>query len=171
MHILGVNMPDHKLVRHTLTYFFGIGKHTSHRICARMHVHDRCKVKDLTPQQVTALTAFLNAPSSAPPPTPAPLAGISYQPPPVGKPLNATSAPRRSPEEHNDPLKSLRIESDLKREVRENIMHHRLIGSYVGRRHALQLPVRGQNTQSNMHTAKKLNRIERNLEPRRSKRF
>ena len=135
-----------------------------------MHVHDKCKVKDLTPQQVTALTAFLNAPSSAPPPVHTPLAGINYKPPPVGTPLEAIK-PRRSPEDYHDPLKSLRIESDLKREIRENIMHHRLIGSYVGRRHALQLPVRGQNTQSNMKTAKRLNRIERNLEPRPNKRF
>ncbi|KAI0819128.1 hypothetical protein BC629DRAFT_1278910 [Irpex lacteus] len=171
MHILGVNMPDHKLVKHTLTYFFGIGKHTSARICARMHVHDKCKVKDLTSQQVTALTAFLNAPSSSPLPAHAPLAGINYHPTAVGKPLNALPQPRRSPEDYNDPLKTLKIESDLKREVRENIMHHRLIGSYVGRRHALQLPVRGQNTQSNMKTAKRLNRIERVLEPRKSKRF
>jgi small subunit ribosomal protein S13 len=136
-----------------------------------MQVHDKCKVKDLTPHQVTALTAFLNAPSSAPLPAHMPLAGIHYQPPPAAKPLYPVAQPRRPLDQRNDPLKNLRIESDLKREIRENIMHHRLIGSYVGRRHALQLPVRGQNTQTNMKTAKKLNRIERVLEPRKNKRF
>ncbi|KAI0345362.1 mitochondrial 30S ribosomal protein S13 [Trametopsis cervina] len=171
MHILGVNMPDHKLVKQTLTYFFGVGKHTSHRICARVQIHDKCKVKDLTPQQVTALTAFLNAPSSAPRPAHMPVAGINFVPPPPSKPINAIPQPRRSPDAHKDPLKDLKIESDLKREIRENILHHRLIGSYVGRRHALQLPVRGQNTQSNTKTARRLNRIERVLETRQNKRF
>jgi len=58
-------------------------------------------------------------------------------------------------------LKSLKIEGELKRDMRENIAHHRLIGSYVGRRHAMHLPVRGQRTKSNARTARKLNRIER----------
>lgn len=61
----------------------------------------------------------------------------------------------------SDPLLGIRLETDLKREMRENIAHQRMIGSYVGRRHAQGLPVRGQNTQNNAHTARKLNRIER----------
>ena len=60
-----------------------------------------------------------------------------------------------------DPLKSLKIESEAKRVVRENIAHLRMIGSYVGKRHAMGLPVRGQNTQSNAKTARKLNRVGR----------
>jgi small subunit ribosomal protein S13 len=60
-----------------------------------------------------------------------------------------------------DPLRWLRIEADLKREMRENIAHQRMIGSYVGKRHAMGLPVRGQNTQTNARTARKLNRVER----------
>lgn len=60
-----------------------------------------------------------------------------------------------------DPLKDLKIESELRREIRENIGHQRMIGSYVGRRHAMHLPVRGQNTQSNAKTAKKLNQLDR----------
>jgi len=60
-----------------------------------------------------------------------------------------------------DPLRSLKIETELKREMRENIAHQRMIGSYVGKRHAMGLPVRGQNTQSNARTARRLNRIER----------
>lgn len=60
-----------------------------------------------------------------------------------------------------DPLRWLKIEADLKREMRENIAHQRMIGSYVGRRHAMGLPVRGQNTQTNARTARKLNRVER----------
>lgn len=60
-----------------------------------------------------------------------------------------------------DPLKNLKIESELRRTIRENIAHQRMIGSYVGRRHAMHLPVRGQNTQSNAKTAKKLNQLDR----------
>jgi len=60
-----------------------------------------------------------------------------------------------------DPLNDLKIESELRREIRENIAHQRMIGSYVGRRHAMHLPVRGQNTQSNAKTAKKLNQLDR----------
>ena len=60
-----------------------------------------------------------------------------------------------------DPLLKLKVESELRREVRENIAHQRMIGSYVGRRHAMGLPVRGQNTRNNAKNAKKFNRIER----------
>lgn len=61
----------------------------------------------------------------------------------------------------SDPLRGIKVESELRREVRENIAHQRMIGSYVGKRHAMKLPVRGQNTQSNAKTARKLNRVER----------
>lgn len=49
------------------------------------------------------------------------------------------------------------IESDLRKQIRANIVHHRAIGSYVGRRHAMGLPVRGQKTRSNAMTARRLN--------------
>ncbi|KAJ7172269.1 hypothetical protein C8R46DRAFT_894617, partial [Mycena filopes] len=103
----GVNLPDRHLVKFALTQFYGIGHHTAARICARFQMHDACKVRDLTPLQVTALAA------------------------------------------------------ELKQEIRENIAHQKMIGSYVGRRHAMALPVRGQTTQNNARTAKKLNRVER----------
>jgi len=60
-----------------------------------------------------------------------------------------------------DPLKGMKIESELRTEIRENIARQRMIGSYVGKRHVMGLPVRGQNTQSNRKTARKLNRLER----------
>lgn len=58
-------------------------------------------------------------------------------------------------------MQNMKIESDLRREMRENIAHQRMIGSYVGRRHAMGLPVRGQSTRRNSKTARKLNRVER----------
>jgi small subunit ribosomal protein S13 len=60
-----------------------------------------------------------------------------------------------------DPLRGIKVESELRRQVKANIAHQRMIGSYVGKRHAMGLPVRGQNTQSNARTARKLNRVDR----------
>jgi small subunit ribosomal protein S13 len=77
------------------------------------------------------------------------------------KPVGPPSRVRYSPRGGADQLRNLKIETDLRREVRENIAHQRMIGSYVGKRHAMGLPVRGQNTQKNAKTAKKLNRVER----------
>ena len=56
-----------------------------------------------------------------------------------------------------DPLNELKIESELKRLVRENIQHHRSIGTWRGKRHGMRLPVRGQRTKTNAKTAKRLN--------------
>jgi small subunit ribosomal protein S13 len=45
--------------------------------------------------------------------------------------------------------------------MRENIKRLKDIGSYRGRRHAMGYPVRGQKTQNQTETARKLNRLER----------
>lgn len=58
-------------------------------------------------------------------------------------------------------LSEMKIENDLRRELRENISRLKDMGTYRGKRHAMGLPVRGQNTQNQIRTAKKLNRIER----------
>lgn len=195
VHILGVNLPDNHLARvshlvfpaqgrilmlsikFALTKFYGIGHKTAHRLCARLQVHDKCKVKDLSPFQVTSLASFLSAPASAPPLPRYFVAMPGYVPPPPNTPIQTLqaqfNAARIEREEKKlkrgkeagkgyvDPLKSLKIESELRREIRENIAHQRMIGSYVGKRHAMHLPVRGQNTQSNAKTAKKLNQLDR----------
>ena len=142
--------------QHALTHFYGIGKTTALRLCARVQVHDRCRVRNLNQSQVTALTAFLSSPANSPPVAAQALAPPAFVPPPLGQPAApATVAPPV------DRLREIKIESDLRRQMRENIAHQRMIGSYVGRRHAMHLPVRGQNTQSNARTARKLNRVER----------
>ncbi|KAA1469518.1 S13-like H2TH domain-containing protein [Dentipellis sp. KUC8613] len=174
VHILGVQLPDHQLARYALTHFYGIGRKTSHRLCARLQIHDTCKVEQLSPSQVTSLAAFLSAPANSPALPRMPLATAKYKPPPVSTPLerlpgaatflapaNTPSAPVKNGSRGGDPLRNLKIEADLKREMRENIAHQRMIGSYVGKRHAMGLPVRGQNTQTNAKTARKLNRVER----------
>ncbi|KAK2868069.1 hypothetical protein FQN49_003190 [Arthroderma sp. PD_2] len=60
-------------------------------------------------------------------------------------------------------LTDMKIENDLKREILNNIKRLKDTGNYKGRRHALNLPVRGQNTRSQIKTAIKLNRIDRQL--------
>ncbi|KAJ3787405.1 hypothetical protein GGU10DRAFT_144056 [Lentinula aff. detonsa] len=195
VHILGINLPDDQLARFALTSIYGVGPHLSHRLCARFQIHDKCRVRDLTPFQTTALSSFLQSPKTALPVAQYPLAPINFIPRPPSKSiqelqaeLNAERAAqkqrrdeklqkmgklpvedakakvggRKAPEKKSrDPLTELRIESELRREIRENIAHQRLIGSYVGRRHAMHLPVRGQRTQTNAKTARKLNSLDR----------
>lgn len=50
--------------------------------------------------------------------------------------------------ELNADLASLKIENELRREMRDNIRRLRDMGAYRGKRHALNLPVRGQNTRT-----------------------
>jgi small subunit ribosomal protein S13 len=45
-------------------------------------------------------------------------------------------------------LSEMKIETDLKKEIKANIKRLKDINSYRGRRHAMGLPVRGQNTRS-----------------------
>jgi small subunit ribosomal protein S13 len=152
-------------VQFALTRIYGIGDHTAHRLCARLLVHDRCKVKNLSPFQITSLASFLSSPSTAHPVPRHPLAPPTYTPPPLSltQDLQAqfNQAQKKKKQKNIDPLRHLKIESELRTEIRENIGHHRMIGSYVGRRHAMNLPVRGQNTQNNARTAKKLNKLDR----------
>jgi len=72
-------------------------------------------------------------------------------------PLN----PKRGEKQSVDVLSAILVENEARRQLRENIAHHRNVGSYVGRRHAMGYPVRGQRTTTNARTANKLNRIER----------
>ena len=153
-------------VQFALTRIYGIGDHTAHRLCARLLVHDRCKVKDLSPFQVTSLASFLSSPSTALPLSRHPLAPPNYTPPPASISIldlqaQFNEAQKKKKQKNVDPLRNLKIESELRNQIRENIGHHRMIGSYVGRRHAMNLPVRGQNTQNNAQTAKKLNKLDR----------
>ncbi|KAI9302594.1 hypothetical protein BJ944DRAFT_184804 [Cunninghamella echinulata] len=112
LHLLGVNLPDRKLIGTALQYFYGIGEPTALKLCQQLSIPKNIKVSELSEVQINNLTNTL--------------AGMT-------------------------------IESDLKRQVREHVMHHRNINNYVGRRHAMSLPVRGQRTRNNAKNAKKLN--------------
>ncbi|KAI8383002.1 hypothetical protein BD560DRAFT_385759 [Blakeslea trispora] len=112
LHLLGVNLPDRKIVSTALQYFYGIGEPTAQKLCQKLSIPPTLKVAELSEIQVNELTNTL--------------AGMT-------------------------------IETDLKRQIREQVMHHRNIGNYIGRRHAMSLPVRGQRTRNNAKNAKKLN--------------
>lgn len=58
-------------------------------------------------------------------------------------------------------LSNMTIENDARRIIQDNIKRLRDMGTYRGKRHAMNLPVRGQRTRSQIMTARKLNRIER----------
>ncbi|KAI1498573.1 ribosomal protein S13 [Biscogniauxia marginata] len=58
-------------------------------------------------------------------------------------------------------LSTMTLENDARRIVQDNIKRLRDMGTYRGRRHAQGLPVRGQNTRTQIETAKKLNILER----------
>lgn len=45
-------------------------------------------------------------------------------------------------------LNTMTLENDLRRQLQDNIKRLRDMGTYRGRRHAMGLPVRGQNTRS-----------------------
>ena len=118
---------------------------------ARLQFHDQLRVQQLSDIQLNQLSALLSAPAAAPrPSTPT-------------KPFLdlAELVPSNPPPPSLDPLTSLIIEEDLKRQTRANIAHHRTIGTLTGRQHAMGLPVRGQRNKTNAKSAKRLNRIER----------
>ncbi|RVX73399.1 hypothetical protein B0A52_03041 [Exophiala mesophila] len=58
-------------------------------------------------------------------------------------------------------LDSLKLENALRRQIQQDITRLRETGTYRGRRHAMNLPVRGQNTRSQIKNAQRLNRAER----------
>jgi small subunit ribosomal protein S13 len=137
---------------------------------ARYSIHEEIRVGELNHAQLTSLTAFLSSPATSPRP---PITNLA---PPLFRSLASTLPPtppsqlasssgsktsRRPVGQMVEDLADLKIESDLRREILENIGHQRSVGSYVGRRHAMGLPVRGQTTRSNAKTARKLNRVDR----------
>ncbi|KIH88536.1 small subunit ribosomal protein S13 [Sporothrix brasiliensis 5110] len=58
-------------------------------------------------------------------------------------------------------LSNMTIENDARRIVQDNIKRLRDMGTYRGKRHAMNLPTRGQKTRNQIMTARKLNRVER----------
>ena len=59
--IAGVNIPPQKRLEIGLTYIFGIGQSTAHRICEELGLNPDEKVRDLTDEEVTKLRAYIDA--------------------------------------------------------------------------------------------------------------
>jgi small subunit ribosomal protein S13 len=58
--IAGVNLPNQKRLEIGLTYIFGIGQPTAHKICAAVGLSPDTKVRDLTDEEVTALRNYID---------------------------------------------------------------------------------------------------------------
>ncbi|KAG7660962.1 uncharacterized protein J8A68_005482 [[Candida] subhashii] len=63
--------------------------------------------------------------------------------------------------EINKEVSQMLVEGHLKQKINNDIKLKKNIGSYVGNRHALGLPVRGQKTRNNANTARRLNKLIR----------
>lgn len=160
MHLLGRQLADHKPLRYALRAFYGISHERAGRLLARLSIPEHALVSSLTEGQVTALSSYLSAPGSSASPAPTPCVpphASAEQKAAAAKAADAAAAARSK----DDPLNSLLIESDLRRARLADINHHAHIGSYVGRRHSMKYPVRGQGTRTNAMTARRLNSLRR----------
>ncbi|EGF82214.1 hypothetical protein BATDEDRAFT_10132 [Batrachochytrium dendrobatidis JAM81] len=60
LYLLGVNLPDEKLVHIALTSVYGVGRKTGEQICHKLLIHPQCRLKDLPESKVTQLSQLLN---------------------------------------------------------------------------------------------------------------
>ncbi|TPX46654.1 hypothetical protein SeLEV6574_g03118 [Synchytrium endobioticum] len=60
MYLLGINLPDAKVVRIALSRIHGIGVSTANQLCDELAIHPSCKLQDLREDQVNALTSKLS---------------------------------------------------------------------------------------------------------------
>jgi small subunit ribosomal protein S13 len=58
--IAGVNLPNQKRLEIGLTYIYGIGQPTAHRVCSELGLSLDEKVKDLTDDEVTKLREYID---------------------------------------------------------------------------------------------------------------
>jgi small subunit ribosomal protein S13 len=58
--IAGVNLPNQKRLEIGLTYIYGIGQPTAHKICLALELSPDAKVRDLTDEEVTALRNYID---------------------------------------------------------------------------------------------------------------
>src|ERR687886_2950196 len=58
--IAGVNLPNQKRLEIGLTYIYGIGPSTAHKIAAELGLNPDTKVRDLTDDEVTKLRNYID---------------------------------------------------------------------------------------------------------------
>jgi small subunit ribosomal protein S13 len=59
--IAGVNLPNQKRLEIGLTYIYGIGQPTAHKVCADLSLSPDEKIKDLTDEEVTKLREYIDS--------------------------------------------------------------------------------------------------------------
>jgi len=59
--IAGVNLPNQKRLEIGLTYIFGIGPSTAHKVCAELGLSPDEKVRDLTDEEITKLRQYIDS--------------------------------------------------------------------------------------------------------------
>jgi small subunit ribosomal protein S13 len=59
MRLLGINIPDEKRVEVALTYFYGVGRATSHRALASVQVSPDKRAKELTAEEVNRIKNWI----------------------------------------------------------------------------------------------------------------
>ena len=59
MRFLGVNIPDEKAVKISLTYVFGLGAHLAKKVCDECCVPQDTKMSKLDQSQLNALSAYI----------------------------------------------------------------------------------------------------------------
>ena len=60
VYLLGVNLPDHKVVHIALTSIAGIGLSTANKLTNQLLIHPRCRLSELPEDKLNALSTKLN---------------------------------------------------------------------------------------------------------------
>jgi small subunit ribosomal protein S13 len=60
VYLLGINLPDKKLVHIALTSIYGIGLHTAQRLCHKLEIHPACRLENLGDEKIVMLSQELN---------------------------------------------------------------------------------------------------------------
>jgi small subunit ribosomal protein S13 len=58
--IAGVNLPREKRLEIALTYIYGIGQSTAHKVCVDLQLSPDEKVRDLTDEEITKLRTYID---------------------------------------------------------------------------------------------------------------
>jgi small subunit ribosomal protein S13 len=59
--ISGVDIPREKRLEISLTYIFGIGRTTSHKVCEATGIDENTRVRDLTDEEIARLRNWIDA--------------------------------------------------------------------------------------------------------------
>ncbi|KAJ3046235.1 hypothetical protein HDV00_000047 [Rhizophlyctis rosea] len=60
VYLLGVNLPDHKVVPIALTEIYGVGRKTASDICNKLRIHPKCRLAHLPETKLTEVATLLN---------------------------------------------------------------------------------------------------------------